>query len=71
VSGTLDNLESAAAALSAEAPQIGALIAQLRTAVNKGEDVLEGLKNNPLLKGGIPTRAKDDSPGGESRNIEF
>lgn len=71
VEGTLNNLEGASSILRTSGPQIARLLEDLRIAVEKGQDVLEALKNNPLLKGGVPERAHTDTSGTNSRNVEF
>lgn len=71
VSGTLLNLEGSTAILKTEMPQIARLIEDLRLALVKGQDVLEALRNNPILKNGVPERVQTDSSGTNSRNIDF
>ena len=71
VEGTLSNLEHLSTLLKGQTPDIARLIQDLHIAVVKGQDVLEGLKNNPLLKGGIPERVQTDSTGTTTRAIEF
>lgn len=71
VAGTLNNVEDASSILKSQVPQIARLIEDLRVALVNGQDVLEALKNNPLLKNGVPERVQTDSSGTNSRNIEF
>lgn len=71
VQGTLETVENSASVMKNQVPQIARLIEDLRIALVNGQDVLEGLRNNPLLKNGISTRVKSDSSGTNSRNIEF
>jgi phospholipid/cholesterol/gamma-HCH transport system substrate-binding protein len=71
VSGTLNNVEDASSILKSQTPQIARLIQDLRLALVKGQDVLEALRNNPILKNGVPERVQTDSSGTNSRNIEF
>jgi phospholipid/cholesterol/gamma-HCH transport system substrate-binding protein len=71
VSGTLDNVEDASSILKSQVPQIARMIEDLRIALVAGQDVLEGLRNNPLLRGGITDRVQTDASGTNSRNIEF
>jgi phospholipid/cholesterol/gamma-HCH transport system substrate-binding protein len=56
VQGTIQNLQSIAGSLNAQIPSIAMTIGETRTAIKQAQDVLEGLKNNPLLKGGVPQR---------------
>lgn len=71
VEGTLTNVEASSSILKSQAPQVARLVEDLRLALEKGQDVLEALKNNPLLRGGIPERSRVDTSGTNSRNIEF
>jgi phospholipid/cholesterol/gamma-HCH transport system substrate-binding protein len=71
VAGTLNNVEDASSILKSQVPQIARLIEDLRVALVKGQDVLEALRNNPILKNGVPERVESDSSGTNSRNIEF
>ncbi|MDR2110530.1 MAG: MlaD family protein [Spirochaetaceae bacterium] len=69
--GTLQNLEKTAAFLSGEAPQLAGLIAEVQELLGTGEDVLIALRNNPLLRRGVPDRGRTQSGGTNPRNIEF
>jgi phospholipid/cholesterol/gamma-HCH transport system substrate-binding protein len=60
VTGVVAELEAVAAEMSAlsayvneQRPQITTLIEKGKSAIDEGEDVLEGLSNNPVLRGGI------------------
>lgn len=71
VEGTLSNFEDSSEILKFQFPQIARLVEDLRTAVVQSQDVLEGLKNNPLIRGGIPERGKTDPSAANSQTIEF
>jgi len=71
LAGTLDHVEKSLAYLPREMPQIIDLLSKARTAVASAEDVLISLKNNPLLRGGIPEHAEIDSSGTNPRSISF
>jgi len=71
VEGTLSNVEDSSSILKGQVPQIAKLIEDLQLALVKGQDVLEALRNNPLLKNGVQDKVNDDSSGTNSRNIEF
>jgi phospholipid/cholesterol/gamma-HCH transport system substrate-binding protein len=53
---TIGNVQDITQDLRAQMPSIGVTIDEGRTAIKQAQDVLEGLKNNPLLKGGVPER---------------
>jgi phospholipid/cholesterol/gamma-HCH transport system substrate-binding protein len=55
---TLKNVQDISASLSGQMPSIALTIDEGRTAIKAAQDVLIGLKNNPLLKGGIPEKAQ-------------
>lgn len=71
VEGTLNNVEDSSSILKSQVPQIARLIEELRIALVKGQDVLEALRNNPILKNGVPEQVESDSSGTNTRNIEF
>jgi len=71
LAGTLDNVEKATSRLPREMPQIFSLVSEARTAVVAAQDVLISLRNNPILKGGIPEHAEIDSSGTNPRDITF
>ncbi|MDR2029202.1 MAG: MlaD family protein [Treponema sp.] len=71
ITGTLQNLEKVAAFFPSELPQLAGLIVELRETLRAGEDVLIALKNNPLLRKGVPARGRVQSGGTSPRNIEF
>ena len=71
LSGTLDSVDQAMRYVPREMPQIVSLLSEARNAVQSANDVLISLKNNPLLKGGIPEHAAIDSSSINPRNIQF
>ncbi|MDR3191492.1 MAG: MlaD family protein [Treponema sp.] len=71
VSETLKNLERTSAYLPLQMPQIAATVNELRTALEKAQDVLTALTNNPLLRKGIPPRVETEPTGTSLRDIEF
>ncbi|MDR2211868.1 MAG: MlaD family protein [Spirochaetaceae bacterium] len=71
LAGTLDHIEEATRYIPREMPQILNLLSKARTALQDAEDVLIALKNNPILRGGIPEHVEVDSSGTNPRNITF
>lgn len=53
IDDTIAQLEEFSVYVNDTTPQISGLIEDSREALDQGKDVLEGLKNNPLLRGGI------------------
>jgi phospholipid/cholesterol/gamma-HCH transport system substrate-binding protein len=52
-------------------PQISGLLETGRTTLEKGNDVLEAVKNNPLLKGGVPAAQEQTSTLKSYRDEDF
>ncbi|MCL1927185.1 MAG: MlaD family protein [Treponema sp.] len=71
LAGTLDNIEKTTNYIPREMPQILSLLTEARTAVRAASDVLISLRNNPLLRKGIPEHAEIDSSGTNPRDIRF
>lgn len=71
VEGTLKNVEDSSEIVKFQFPQIARLIEDIRIAIVQSQDVMEGLRNNPLIRGGIPERGKTDPSAANSQTIEF
>ena len=71
VEATLGNLNDATAGFADQMPRIIAVIEDVRSALEKAEDVMEGLKNNPLLRGGISERTEASASPVGSRTKDF
>jgi len=71
LSATMDHVEKSLKNLPQQMPQIYSLINNARTAISDANDVLISLKNNPLLRNGIPESAEIDSSGTNPRKIKF
>ncbi|MCL1814329.1 MAG: MlaD family protein [Treponema sp.] len=65
---TMDSIEKTAAILPRDMP---ALLIRVSTTLQSVEDILISLRNNPLLRRGIPEHAEIDSSGTNPRNIQF
>jgi phospholipid/cholesterol/gamma-HCH transport system substrate-binding protein len=52
-------------------PQISSILEKGRSALDEGKDVLEAVKNNPLLKGGVPERKTQDTTLKSYRDEDF
>jgi len=52
-------------------PELAAILEEGRQALNDGQDVLEGLKNNPLLRGGIANPIDQPTTFSGTRDGEF
>jgi phospholipid/cholesterol/gamma-HCH transport system substrate-binding protein len=51
--------------------QVEALIQELRSALVSAEDVITALRNNPLLRNGIPGKVQPGTGGTSPRDIDF
>jgi len=65
------DLEKTSAGLAAQIPQLSSLLTDVKTIMTQTQDVLEGLKNNPLLRDGIPDRPLQESRLNSLRGGEF
>jgi phospholipid/cholesterol/gamma-HCH transport system substrate-binding protein len=64
--GLIENLNGTTASLPGQLPII---LTQLRTVLRSVDDVMVGLANNPLLRGGVPERPVTQTTG--PRDIRF
>ena len=71
LSGILDSLDETIAFIPRQLPQLAALIMDLQEAMKSANDVLVALTNNPLLRGGVPTRVDVQAVGTSPRDIRF
>ncbi|WP_010260877.1 MlaD family protein [Treponema primitia] len=71
LSGTLESVESTASVFPTQMSQVAALISDLRSALEAAEDVIVALRNNPLLKNGIPNRVPHGTGGTSPRDVAF
>ncbi len=58
---SMRNLQSMISGLNSEMPKVAGLLNETRTAIQQAQDVLEGVKNNPLIKGGVTERVEQES----------
>ena len=68
VDNTLQNVEQLTGNVN---EQISPLFLQVQTLLKQVQDVAEGLKNNPLLKGGVPERMEKESATPKLREENF
>ena len=71
ISGILENLDTTAAFIPGQLPQIAGLLTDLRVTLRAAQDVIIALTNNPLLRGGIPEHIEVQSSGTSPRDIRF
>ncbi len=57
--------------LNSAKPQIAGLLEKGSTTLDQGNDVLEAVKNNPLLKGGVPEEKTQDTTQKTYRDEDF
>jgi phospholipid/cholesterol/gamma-HCH transport system substrate-binding protein len=70
-SGTLQQLEGTMGDIHSQTPQLAATFDKLLTAMKSVNQVLESVKNNPLLKRGVPEQTETKAGGSSARNMEF
>jgi len=68
---TLKNVQEITSSLSDEMPSIAVTLDESRAAIKQAEDVMIGLKNNPLLRGGIPARVERQPKSQSLREGQF
>lgn len=55
---SIKSLQGIVSGLNSEMPTVTGLLNETRSAIQKAQDVLDGVKNNPLIRGGIPARVE-------------
>jgi len=68
---TIEDLNGISDSLDNEMPQVSILLAQVQTMLKQVQDVMEGLKNNPLLKNGVPERSEQQAVTPKLREENF
>ena len=69
--GSIAEVQEFTAYLNTTQPQISGLLEEGRQTLDTGQDVLEGLRNNPLLRGGIPEEQEQQTTFQGIRDEEF
>ena len=66
VNATLTEVKGLTTYLNQSTPQISGLLEDTTSTIRKAGDVMDGLKNNPLLKGGVPeAKPQTSAPQGQ------
>ena len=68
---TIQDLNGISGSLDSEMPQVSILMAQIQTLLKQVQDVMTGLKNNPLLKNGVPERTEQQNATPKLREENF
>lgn len=71
VNETIDQVHEFTTFINTTTPQISGLLEKSREALDQGKDVLEGLRNNPLLRGGISEQKEQASTFQSYRDEDF
>ena len=71
LNATMGDINSITTSVDNNMPGISVLISQLQTLVKQMQDVMEGLKNNPLLKNGISEKPEKESAAPKLREDNF
>jgi len=71
ISGTLSEVEKLSIYINETSPQLTGIMEETRETINKTQDVLEGVKNNPLLRGGVEKEKEQPSTFQSLRDEEF
>jgi phospholipid/cholesterol/gamma-HCH transport system substrate-binding protein len=67
----MGQVQTMLAGLNAEVPKLSSTLTEVRGAIASAQDVMEGLKNNPLLKGGITEKSQQQALFQSLRKEEF
>lgn len=68
---SMSDLNAISASLDSNMPGVAILISQVQTLLNQAQDVMEGLKNNPLIKNGISAKPETESATPKLREDNF
>ena len=71
INTTIQDLNGISGSLDSEMPQVSILLAQVQTLLKQVQDVMTGLKNNPLLKKGVPERSEQQAATPKLREEAF
>ena len=71
INASLDEVNELSGFINGTQPQIAGLLEESREAVNTGQDVLEGLSNNPLIRGGITQEVSQPTTFQSYRDAQF
>lgn len=71
LNSTMGDINSITTSVEGEMPGISLLISQVQTLLKQMQDVMEGLKNNPLLKNGISEKPEKESATPKLREDNF
>ncbi|GAB6089641.1 MlaD family protein [Spirochaeta dissipatitropha] len=71
VEASLENVEEMTRSLQRTSPQIGVMLIEVQAAIEETRQVLEGVRNNPLLRGGIQAERAPSVHQPGYRNADF
>ncbi len=71
INGILAQVSDFVAFINSTRPQISQLLEQGSTTLGEGSDVLEAVKNNPLLRGGVPEQKEQEATLKSYRDEDF
>ena len=71
INGTLNEINSFAGYLNETTPELSGLLEESRKALSESKDVLEGIKNNPLIRGGISGKKEQPTTFQSYRDEDF
>jgi len=71
VGSLLNNLDKTISFIPSQLPQVARLLIDLRGTLQTADDALTAITNNPLLKGGVPSRVDSQDSDISPRGIRF
>lgn len=71
INNTISDVNGITTSLNSDMPGIAVMITQLQSLLTKTQDVMEGLKNNPLIKNGITVKPEKENATPKLREDNF
>lgn len=71
LNSTMNEVNNITTSIDSNMPGISVLISQMQTLLKQMQDVMEGLKNNPILKNGIPDKSEKENAAPKLREDNF
>ncbi|MEM5947833.1 MlaD family protein [Spirochaetia bacterium 38H-sp] len=68
---SMENIKTLTEFLKDSRPQISGILEEGKDAIKKGKEVLEGVRNNPLIRGGVPEEQTQETRLDAIRDEEF
>ncbi len=71
LNGTIQELKQFVGFVNSSQPQIAGILEEGRSVLGEGKDVIEAVKNNPLIRGGVPEKQEQPTTSQSYRDEDF